>query len=174
MPISTANMNKSQNLPMLTRLYTNQQEAICMGIKNFLSLEESCHLLSYSRGADSREYCPRDYSSLPSFFCLPSLSFSPFSHFTTGTANRNGVSSSTVTTSLPDANPSVFTSGVEPRHQPTCLPNNICMESTTTEGALVAEGLSEEANRALETQEKTTEAEAHSPLATVYACTVSR
>ena len=71
-----------------------------------------------------------------------------------GLLTEKGVSISTVTTSLPEANPSIFTSGVEPRHQPTCLPNNICMESITTEGALVAEGLSEEANRALETQKK--------------------
>ena len=30
--------------------------------------------------------------------------------------------------------------------QPTFLPNNICMESTTTEGAPAAEGLPEETN----------------------------
>ena len=56
-------------------------------------------------------------------------------------------------------------------HQPTFLPNDICMESTTTEGAPVAEGLPEETN-AIGTQEKTTETEAHSPLATAYACPV--
>ena len=38
-------------------------------------------------------------------------------------------------------------------HQPTFLPNDICMESTTTEGAPVAEGLPEETN-AIGTQEK--------------------
>ena len=38
-------------------------------------------------------------------------------------------------------------------HQPTFLPNNICMESTTTEGVPVAEGLPEETN-AIGTQEK--------------------
>ena len=44
-------------------------------------------------------------------------------------------------------------------HQPTFLPNNIYMESSTTEGAPVAEGLPEETN-AIGTQEKTTETEA--------------
>ena len=45
---------------------------------------------------------------LPAFiFSSPSLSFSPFSHFTHLNQKRNGVSSSTVTaTSLPDAKPS--------------------------------------------------------------------
>ena len=62
----------------------------------------------------------------------------------------------------------LFPSGVVSGEQPTCLPN---MESTTTEGTPVAEGLSGEITTALET-EKTTETEAHSSLATVYACTV--
>ena len=34
----------------------------------------------------------------------------------------------------------VFPSGVASEHQPTCLPKSICLESTTTEGAPVAEG----------------------------------
>ena len=33
-----------------------------------------------------------------------------------------------------------------PGHQPTCLEYSICMKSTTTDGALVAEGLPEETN----------------------------
>ena len=45
------------------------------------------------------------------------------------------------------------------------------MESTTTEGSPVAEGLPGEITTPLETG-KTTETEAHSSLATVYACTV--
>jgi len=78
-----------------------------------------------------------------------------------------------------------FPSGVM-SHQPTFYPNNICMESTTTEGAPVAtfawsqvQQRERQWQRAyqrrptpLETQEKTTETEAHSPLATVYACPV--
>ena len=46
------------------------------------------------------------------------------------------------------------------------------MESTTTEGAPGAEGLPEETNAIGDSRKKTTETEAHSPLATVYACTV--
>ena len=46
----------------------------------------------------------------------------------------------------------LFPSGVM-SHQTTFLPNNICMESTTTEGAPVAEGLPEVTN-AIGTQEK--------------------
>ena len=46
------------------------------------------------------------------------------------------------------------------------------MESTTKEGASVAEGLPEEAN-AIGDSRKTTETETHSSLATVYACTVN-
>ena len=52
-------------------------------------------------------------------------------------------------TSLPDANPSKVQytkSGVVPGHEPTCLPNSVCMESTTKEGAPVAEGPVEETN----------------------------
>ena len=92
-----------------------------------------------------------------------------------GTTNRNRVSSSTVTaTSLPDAKLSKL-------HIPKLqcgswaqayvLPNSICTESTTTEGAPVAEGISEESN-GIEDSRKTTETEARSSLATVYACTV--
>ena len=47
------------------------------------------------------------------------------------------------------------------------------LESTTTEGASVAEGKPEEAN-SIENSRKTTETETHSPLATAYACTGSR
>ena len=54
-------------------------------------------------------------------------------------------------------------------HQPTCLPNG---ESTTKEGTPVAEGLYRRRPTALKTQEKTTETETRSSLATVYACTV--
>ena len=45
------------------------------------------------------------------------------------------------------------------------------LESTTTEGAPVAEGKPQEAN-GIENSRITTETEAHSPLATAYACTV--
>ena len=55
-----------------------------------------------------------------------------------------------------------------PRHQLTCLPNS---ESTTTEGAPVAEDLPEETN-AVGDSRKTTETETRSPLSTVKACTV--
>ena len=41
-----------------------------------------------------------------------------------------------------------------PGHQPTWLPNTICMESTTTEGAPVAEGLLEETNGIGDSREK--------------------
>jgi len=47
------------------------------------------------------------------------------------------------------------------------------MESTTTEEALVAEGPPEEAN-GIGAQEKTTETDARSILATVHACIFSR
>ena len=47
------------------------------------------------------------------------------------------------------------------------------LESTTIEGAPVAEGLSEEANSIAYPRE-TTETEARSSLATVYVCTTSR
>ena len=47
------------------------------------------------------------------------------------------------------------------------------MESTTTEGAPVAEGLPEETNGIGDSKKKkTTETETRSPLATVYACPV--
>jgi len=67
---------------------------------------------------------------------------------------------------------SIFPSSVVPRHQPTCLPNSICMESTTKERVPVAEGLPEKIN-AIGDSRKTTETETRSSLATVYACTVS-
>jgi len=56
---------------------------------------------------------------------------------------------------------------------PTCPVNSICIdvESTTREGALVA-GAYRRRPTALETQEKTTETEARSSPATVYACRV--
>ena len=65
---------------------------------------------------------------------------------------------------------SIFPSGVVPGHQPTCLPNRICMESTTTEGAQVPTGGDQ---RYWRLKTKTTETESRSPLATVYACTAS-
>ena len=49
----------------------------------------------------------------------------------------------------------------------------ICMELTTTEGAPVVDGLTEETNSIGDSKEKkTTETEAHSSLATLHACTV--
>ena len=41
---------------------------------------------------------------------------------------------------------STFPTSVMPGHRPTCPPSRICMESTTKEGAPVAEGLQEETN----------------------------
>ena len=80
-------------------------------------------------------------------------SLSPHSPLHSPSTRRkiNGVSSSTVTaTSLPDAKPLKLqysqAACMVPGHQPTCLPNSICMESTTIEGAPVAEGLPEETN----------------------------
>ena len=96
---------------------------------------------------------------LPAFFLAHSL-FLPIlplhSPSTRGTTNRNGVWSSTVTTtSLPNAKLSKFISGVVPGHKPTytCLPNSICMESTATE-VTVAEGLPEEANAITDSRKK--------------------
>jgi len=40
----------------------------------------------------------------------------------------------------PSLQTSRFTSGVVPGHQPTCLPNSNCMESTTAEGATSGRG----------------------------------
>ena len=98
---------------------------------------------------------------LPSFLAifLPIFPILPLhSPSTRGTTKRNGISNSTVTaTSLPDAKPSEL-SGVVPGNQPTRLPNRIYLESTTTEGAQVAEG--------------TTEIESRSSLAKVNACSV--
>jgi len=131
---------------------------------------------SISLAGETRESLAR-VQFLPAFLLSsPSFSFSPFSHFTyqkktRGTTKRNGVSTSAVAaTPLPDAKPSVFPSGVVPgTNQPTCPPNSIIMESTTTEGAPVAEGLPEEAN-VIENSRKTTETETRSTLATAYAC----
>ena len=87
---------------------------------------------------------------LPSFLALPLSPHSPTSlTFSQRDYERNGVSRSTVTaTSLPDAKSSklqiIFPSAVVSGHQPTCLPN---MDSTTTVGAPVAEGLPEETKR---------------------------
>ena len=55
----------------------------------------------------------------------------------------------------------------------TSLPNSICMESTTTEGAPVAEGLREDTNGIGDSRKKTTETETRASLAIVYTCRVS-
>ena len=63
--------------------------------------------------------------------------------------------------------------GVVFRFQPTRRPNRICINATATGGALVAEGLLEEATAIGNSGKTTTEMGSHSPLAAVYACTVS-
>ena len=112
---------------------------------------------------------------LPSFLAIffPIFPILPLhSPSTRGTTKRNGVSNSSVTaTSLPDAKPSEL-SGVVPGNQPTRLPNRIYLESTTTEGAQVAEGLTEETNGIGDSRQKTTEIESRSSLPKVNACTV--
>ena len=140
--------------------------------------------LHYPRGADSRESCRRDYSSLPSFFPHPPF-LSPHSP-TSLTFNQKNYEKkwslklnchSNIAPRRQAFKTSRFPSGVVPGHQPiaTCLPNSNCMESTTTEWQRAYSYRRRPTT--LETQEKkkkkkTTETETRSPLATVYACTV--
>ena len=100
MPISTVNT-------MLTRFITSQHDHggyLCVVTNNSLNVQEGYISLDPSSlslaGPDSSARGP-DTTSLPSFLSPPSLSFSPFTHFThfqpRSTSNRNGVSTSTVT-----------------------------------------------------------------------------
>jgi len=94
------------------------------------------------------------------------------------TANRNVVSSSTVLrqhspSSLPNASPSlqnIFPSSVVSGHQPTSLPDSITCRCQLQQ----REHQWQRAYRRKEKKKKkTAETEKHSPLETVYVCTVS-
>jgi len=82
---STVNINKPQHIYAML-IITSQYDHgsyLCMGINNFLSLQESWHLPPppfASRGRLSRVWPAR--LLLPAFLLFLSLSFSPFSHFT--------------------------------------------------------------------------------------------
>ena len=108
---------------------------------------------------------------LPSSLALPL--FSPFSHFThLRTTKRNGVSKPNCHSNVASCQTPNLQNFQAAWHQPTCPPNSICIESTTREGAPVAEGLPEKTNGIGDSRKKTTETEARSSPATVYACTV--
>ena len=100
-----------------------------------------------SRGRLSRTVsCPRDYLS---FFPRPrGPSLSPHSPTSLTFSQKDCEQRWSFKLKchsnirLPDAKTSLFPSGVVPA----CLPKSICMESTTIEGAPVAEGLPEETN----------------------------
>ena len=154
MPLPTINIKSHNTDTMLTRFITSQCDHggyLCMGTNNSLSLQHLRPPL-VSRGRP-RESCPRDYSSLSSFFprppCLsPTLPLQ--SPSTRGTTKRKMESRAQLSqqhrSQTPALKTSIFPSGVVLGHQPTCLPNSICMQSTTTEGVPVAEGLPEETN----------------------------
>ena len=116
---------------------------------------------------------------LPAFLLSsPTLSFSPFSHFTHLQPKGLRTEMESQAQQHRSQTPIIQNfnipkqRGAYCRHQPTCLPNSICMESTTKERVPVAEGLPEKTN-AIGDSRKTTETETRSSLATVYACTVS-
>jgi len=153
---------------------------LCMGTSNSISLQESWHLppssLSVARQIFSS--IARVTILLPDFLLSsPSLSFefSTSLTFNHRDYEKKGILElnchSDIAPGRQAFKTSIFPSGVVPGHQPTCLPNSICMESTTTEGAPVAEGPPEETN-AIGDSRKTTETEARWSLATVYACTI--
>ena len=82
---------------------------------------------------------------LPSSLALPL--FSPFSHFThLRTTKRNGVSKPNCHSNVASCQTPNLQNFQAAWHQPTCPPNSICIESTTREGAPVAEGLPEKTN----------------------------
>ena len=156
-----------------------------MGTTNSLSLQKSLHLppplVSRGQTLGSLAECPRDYSSQPSLLPLPLFPhiLALHSPSTRRTTIRNGSSlmlncHSNILldkTSLPDAKSSKLSPKRRGIWEPaTCLPRRICLESTTTEGAPLAEGQSEDIGDS--TKKKTTETESRSPLAIVYACTV--
>ena len=122
-----------------------------------------------SRGADSWESGPWDYSSL--LFSSPSLYFSPFSRYTHRMDYE--VSSLAVqqqplaTTSLPEAK----LSKQFPTEGAWCLDTSLRVVSLQQRKRQCERAYR---RRPTELKTKTTETEAHSPLATVYACTDSR
>jgi len=170
---------------MLTGFITSQHDrgdCLCMGINilpNLTGELTSPSPLPSSRGADSRESGQRDYSSLPSFplppCCLPTPPL--HSHLTRwSTINRNPVLSSTIAALSFLPKPRSQTPPLQNllwrgfSFQPTSRPNSVDTDSNTTEGELVADQRAYRRRPTpLETQDKTTEMAAHSPLPTVYA-----
>ena len=123
---------------------------LCMGTNNSLSLQESWNLppssISLARQTLSSLARVTTPPCLPSFLTLPL--FLPFSHFTH--LQPEGIQKEMESRAQLSQQhrsrrqafkTSIFTSGLVPWHQPTCPPNSICMETTITEGAPVAEGL---------------------------------
>jgi len=120
---------------MLTRCITSQHV--------HLSLQESWHLPPSSINLTGQTL---ESLACLTTLCLPFSSLSP--HFPTSlTFNQRGYekkwSLKLNCHLLPDAKPSKLQ---YPKRRGTWAPNSICMESTTTEGAPVAEGLPEETN----------------------------
>ena len=127
---------------MLTRFITSQRDHggyLCMGTDTSLSLQESWHLppSSISLAGQTLQSFPRDYmySSLPSFFPRPpSLSLHSL---TSLTFNQRDYEKKWSLKFNCHSNRTAF-----------------CMESTTTEGAPVAEGLPEETNGTWDSRKK--------------------
>jgi len=111
---------------------------LCMGANNSLSLQQSWHLPSSSRGRLLRILSARQL--LPAFFPCPP-SHSPRSPTSITFQQRDyiqkwGLKLNRHTNIAPrrqSFKTLILSSGVVPGHQPTCLPNNICVESTTTD-----------------------------------------
>jgi len=126
-----------------------------------------------SRGADSRESGPWDYSSL--LFFSPSLYFSPFSRSThlkpdglrSLKFDCHSINRFLVTTLLPEAK----RSEQFPTDGAWCLDTSLRVLPLQQRKRQCERAYR---RRPTEPKTKTTETEAHSPLATVYACTDSR
>ena len=138
----------------MIRIITSQYDHggyLCMGINNFLSLQESWHLPPppfASRGRLSRVWPAR--LLLPAFLLFLSLSFSPFSHFTHLQPDELLTEMEYQAQLSPRRNVAprrqAFTETYSQAALCLCLPSSICMESSTIEGVPVAESLPEEAN----------------------------
>ena len=131
---------------VLTRFTTSRGGYLCMGI-NRLKEEGDVNISlppGFSPAWQTRESLAREPAFLLFLFLPLFLPILPLhSPSTRWNTNRNGVSTLTAS-QTPDArlqNPS----GVVSRHQRTYVSNSICMESSTTEGTPVVEGLPEEA-----------------------------